>query len=84
MPLTPEQRSQRARLAAYAMHSKNDPRDTTAKARATFLSSFETDVDPDGTLAPEERQRRATAARKSHFARLALRSSQVRAERSAR
>lgn len=76
--MTPEQRSQRARLAAYAMHAKNDSKATTAKARATFLKSFEDKVDPDGVLTDTERQRRALAARKAHFTALAYRSSRSR------
>jgi hypothetical protein len=48
-----------------------DPRQTTAKARATFMSSFERLVDPDGKLPHAERLRRAEAARKAHYARLA-------------
>jgi hypothetical protein len=42
----------------------------TAPARAAFLARFEREVDPDGTLDPAERERRATEARTAHFARL--------------
>lgn len=76
--LTPEERSLRARVAAHAMHAKNDAKATTAAARDTFLSSFERQVDPDGVLAPEERARRAEHARKAHFASLALKSAKAR------
>ena len=68
----------RARIAAYTLHSKYDAKKTTAKARATFLRTFEQQVDPDGQLPEEERQRRAAAARKAHFARLALKSARAR------
>lgn len=61
----------RARIAAYTLHSRRDPRETTAKARAAFASSFERIVDPTGTLPREERERRADAARRAHYARLA-------------
>lgn len=71
----------RGRIGAYRLHATHDPRETTANARAAFLSKFEKDVDPDETLPPEERQRRAAAARKAHFARLALKSGQKRRER---
>lgn len=81
--MTPEQRSSRARLAAYAQHAAHDTRATTAKARETFLKSFEDKVDPDRTLPEPERVRRAEAARRAHFQRLALRSSQARSKRSA-
>jgi len=80
--VTPGQRVSRARLAAYALHAKYDPRDTTAAARAAFLDRFEREVDPDGKLGIEERQRRAEAARKVYFTRMALRSAQARRERS--
>ena len=78
-PLTPEQRSLRARLAAYEQQAKHDTRETTRKARESFLARFEEQVDPDRELPEAERQRRALAARKAHFTRLALRSARVRA-----
>ena len=70
--LSPAERSLRARLAAYAMHAQHDSRETSAPGRAAFLARFETDVDPDGRLDPEERRRRAEHARSAYFARLAL------------
>src|SRR6266508_6858081 len=69
--LSPAERALRARLAAHAMHAKHDARETTAKARAAFLARFEAEVDPDGTLPTEERQRRAEHARSAYFTRLA-------------
>ncbi|MGW0759453.1 hypothetical protein ACWD1Y_23770 [Streptomyces sp. NPDC002814] len=45
------------------------------------MDRFEREVDPDGTLAPEERARRAEHARRSYFLRLALASSRARAAR---
>jgi hypothetical protein len=54
------------------MHAQHDSRDTSAPGRAAFLARFETDVDPDGRLDPEERRRRAEHARSAYFARLAL------------
>ncbi|MGI8685436.1 MAG: hypothetical protein ACR2MO_10170 [Acidimicrobiales bacterium] len=80
--VTPAERSMRARIAAYSLHAKRDPRETTAPARAAFLARFERQVDPDGTLPDAER--RAEAARKAHFTKLALRSSQARRSRAAR
>lgn len=81
--LTPAERTKRARQAAYAMHAKNDPKATTAKARATFLQRFVDEVDPDRTLPEAERERRAECARKAYYAGLALRSSVARRRRSA-
>jgi hypothetical protein len=48
-----------------------------------FLRRFEDQVDPDRILAPEDRARRALAARKVHMSRLALRSSIARSKRKA-
>lgn len=79
--MTPEERSLRGKIAAHAMHARNDATETTAKARRTFLEGFETAVDPDGTLPEPERQKRAAHARKAHFLRLALKSVQARRER---
>ena len=67
----PHERALRARVAAFSLHARYDPRQTTAKARATFASSFERLVDPDRKLPLAERLRRAEAARRAHYARLA-------------
>ena len=80
--LRPAERVLRARIGAYALHAQRDARETTSAARAKFLGRFEREVDPDSTLTTEERARRATAARRAYFARLALRSSRARARRS--
>lgn len=80
--MTPAERALRARIAAHTLHSKVDGREITAAARkagpAGGLTYFEKQVDPDGTLPPKERQRRAEHARKAHFARLALQGLQAR------
>ena len=70
--MTPNERTLRGRVDAYALHAQRDARETTAKARATFLQRFEVEVDPEGVLAPDERHRRAQAARKCYFAKLGL------------
>ena len=77
-PLSPAERSLRARLAAYAMHARHDARRTSANGRATFLARFEREVDPDGRLDPEERARRAEQARRAYFARLSLAAAKAR------
>jgi len=79
--LTPEQRSLRAKLGAYSLHAKRDPRETTRAAREAFDARFALIVDPTGELEPAERERRANALRRAHFARLALRSAQARRAR---
>ena len=77
----PNEMALRGRIGAFRLHATHDPRATTAKARAAFLSRFETEVDPDGVLDPSERCRRALAARSAYFARLALKSARVRRRR---
>jgi hypothetical protein len=42
------------------------------------MQRYEREVDPDGTLDPRERARRAEYAMRAHMSRLALRSVQVR------
>src|SRR6266545_6144394 len=80
-PLSPAERRLRARLAAHSMHARHDARETTAKARAAFLARFEREVDPDGTLPPKERRRRAEHARSAHFTRLAYAAAKARRQR---
>lgn len=81
---SPSEMTLQGRIGAFALHSKHNPRDTTANARAAFLSGFERKVDPGGVLSPEERARRAEMARKEHFARLSYLSAKARRKRSKR
>jgi hypothetical protein len=76
--LTPEQRSQRARIAAHTLHSRVDSRVHTAPARKAFLDRFEKQVDPDGVLPDAERRRRAESAKAAYFTRLAYKSAVAR------
>ena len=82
--LTPEQRSLRARIAAYALHASHDPRETTKPARDAFMARFERQVDPEGKLPETERRRRADAAKKAYFNALALKSARARGGRRGR
>jgi hypothetical protein len=85
MSLTPAERSLRARLASYSSWSNtSDPTIRTAPARKAFADRFERQVDPDGVLPEAERFRRAEAAKKAFFTRLALKSAKERRKRSAR
>jgi hypothetical protein len=59
-------------LAAHTLHSRRDPRQTTANGRAAFLARFEREVDPEEALDPAERRRRAEQARRAYFIRLSL------------
>jgi hypothetical protein len=79
--MNPSERALRARLAAHVMHGRHDARQTTAKARAAFLASFERQADPEGQLPAAERQRRAQQLRSAYFARLALASAKARRAR---
>jgi hypothetical protein len=77
--MTPEQRRLRAQIAAHEMWANcDDPTSQTAPARAAFMERFDREVDPAGTLTPDERARRAEHARKAYFQRLALASSRAR------
>jgi hypothetical protein len=76
--LTAEERSQVARIAALERWSKQDAKSGTAAAREAFDNRFLEQVDPNNELPEDERRRRAIAARKAYFARLALRSAQAR------
>lgn len=84
MAITPQDASLRGRIGGYALAAQHDPKEYTKNARAAFLASFEKQVDPDGVLPAAERQRRAAAARKAHFVKLALKSSQSRRRRAGR
>ena len=50
----------------------------TRPARETFLKRFEKEVDPDGTLPPEERRQRGDHAKRAYMLRLAKRSAAAR------
>ncbi len=77
----PEEMAARGRIGAYVAHSRHDPRELTASARATLLQTFEFQVDPSGVLSADERTRRAEATRKAHFTRLAHKSVESRRAR---
>lgn len=74
----------RGRLGGLATSARHDTREQTAAARSAFLSRFLVEVDPHRVLPEHERDRRAVAARKAYFARLALLSAEARAQRSRR
>lgn len=84
MPSAQSDLALRGRLGAYTTHSRHDVRETTKAARSAFLLRFEREVDPEGTLPLAERQRRAEAARKAYFVRLALSSARARSKRARR
>jgi hypothetical protein len=69
--VTPSQRALRARLGGLKAASQSDPHEYTRPARAAFAAKFVDQVDPDRVLPEPERARRAEAARKLHFTRMA-------------
>lgn len=83
MALTPAQRKLRAQLAAYTLHAATDSVAHTAPARQAFLARLEKQADPEGILPLGERKRRAELLLRAHMARLALKSSKARQQRSA-
>jgi hypothetical protein len=68
------------------MHSQHDSKVTSQAAREASPGSddyWARQVDPDRTLDPAERARRANHAKKAYFARLALKSAQARRRKAA-
>ena len=59
----------------------DDAKARTAPARAAWWDQFQRQVDPDGVLPPEERERRAEHAMKAHMRRLSLAASRARQRR---
>lgn len=76
--MTPSERQLRGRLGGFALAARRDPKTYTASARAAFMDRFLNEVDPERILAPDERERRAIAARRAYFARLAMTSARSR------
>jgi hypothetical protein len=79
---TQAERQLRARIAAHESWANTSDRSArTAPARAALMARFEREVDPAGTLPPEERARRAEHKRRAYFQRLALMSAKARRAR---
>jgi len=60
------------RIGAFSLHAQG--KTNTGPARASFLSRFEDEVDPERTLPADERHKRAEFAKRAYFTRLALKS----------
>ncbi|WP_163890309.1 hypothetical protein [Mycolicibacterium hippocampi] len=72
----------RAQLGAHAQWARTEDRTArTAAARSGFYKRFESQVDPDGVLAPEERAKRAENARKAYMLKLSMASARSRRRR---
>jgi hypothetical protein len=79
MPTSPTERSLLASAAANTRWAfTNDRSAATASARKALSDRFEKLVDPEGTLSPDERARRAGMLRRAHMKRLALQSAKSR------
>jgi hypothetical protein len=75
----------RARIGGLRMHALHDTRIVSAPGRAAAAASLESrllaEIDPDGSLAPAERDRRLELGRRAHFAHLAYLSARARSKR---
>ena len=84
MPLTREQRSIRASIAAHTRWSREDPAANAARGQAGLLARFGREVrEAEPGLSEAEYSQRAESAYRAHMARLALASSKARAARKA-
>jgi hypothetical protein len=82
MPLTPAERVLRASIAVNESWARTEDRTArTEPGRRALLDKFEREVDPDGTLLPAERAKRAENLRRAHFQRLAFKSAKARRRR---
>lgn len=71
--------SQLGRIGAHTKWANTvDRTAATQPARDALMRKFEDQVDPTRSLSLEEREKRATSARKAHFQRMALKSAQAR------
>jgi hypothetical protein len=80
--LTPAQRSMRASLASHTRWAGvSDRTEAMRPVLDGMLAKFAREVDPDGTLDPGERLKRAESAKKAYYKRLQLMSSRARARK---
>lgn len=82
-PLTPAQRSERARIAANIRWSRViDRHAATAPGLRAISEKFEREADPAGLLSPpSDRAKRAENLRKAHLARIRLKASRKAQQR---
>lgn len=81
---TPAQRSEIARMGAYAMYAKYDGKQVAARRMETRMRKYREQADPTGELAkrnPRELEKRAEALLKQEMARVRLAKSQRASER---
>lgn len=83
MPLTPEQRTMRARKAALVRWSRENPKANAERGQAGLLDRFRRQVlEREPGVVEPELTRRAEALRRAHMVDLSFRSSKVRSKRS--
>lgn len=71
-------RAEAGRLGGLTTHATRDSYAHLAPARSAFRARFEQEVDPDGLLPADERERRADRAMRAHMLRLAAKSAEKR------
>lgn len=69
------------RIGGLTAWSRNGMETMLGPARRGFMARFEKAVDPDLSLSPEERTRRAERARRAYMLTLAEKSAQVRSKK---
>ncbi len=83
--VTPALRTLRARMAAAERWGRTPDRvAATEPARRGLRAKFEREADPDGTLTPAERARRADHLMRAHMFRLSLAAAETRRRRRVR
>jgi hypothetical protein len=60
--------SQRGRMGAHSVHARG--KTNTAPARSALQRKFELEVDPDGTLDPDELEKLVAHAKSLYYARI--------------
>jgi hypothetical protein len=69
----------RGRLGAHTRWAREPDRAAaTEAARRGLMSKFEREVDPDGSLSPQERAFRAAHAQQAHMERMSLAAARAR------
>jgi hypothetical protein len=77
--LTPEQRSQHARLAALARWAREDPTCNALRGQRGFLKTFEDQIRSEFPHLDDRKVlRRAECLRRAHMARMAFKASKAR------
>jgi hypothetical protein len=83
--LSPTERRLRGRIGGLRVHALNDSAAIAARARTGQTEALNArllaEIDPAGQLAPEERERRLSFARRAHYAGLALKSATTRTKK---